>query len=178
MVNRRFPHQFRFQLITEWLTQTYSPMKAADVGGGKGLLAYLLNQQGWSVTVIDPVNQSLPSKYKDIRIDKRMLIPAGSEVKRIDLPFEEEIAHDFDLLIGLHAHGSNMKIINAAAKYKKDFVLFPCCVIGEPIKVQPNINWMDSLEKYAKELGLPVEKVTLNFVRQSTGIFTRGLSSK
>ena len=73
---------------------------------------------------------------------------------RIDKNFEKEMAKDFDLLIGLHAHGSNMKIIEAAAEYKKDFILMPCCVIGEPIIPQPNIDWFKSLEEYVKNLGL------------------------
>ena len=172
MIKRRLPHQFRFQLLAQWLTDTYSLRKAADIGGGKGLLAYFLNQQGWEVTVIDPVNQSLPKKYKDIDSGTRLFIPKDAQVKRINLPYSEEMAKDFDLLIGLHAHGSNMKIINGAAKYNKDFVLFPCCVIDEPIEIKPNINWFDSLEDYARDLRLPIESVRLNFVRQSSGFFT------
>lgn len=177
MRTTRFPHQFRFQIIADWLSKTYAPRKAADIGGGKGLLAYLLNQKGWEVSVIDPINQPLPKKYKDVEIDKRILIPKTATLPRMDLPFEEELVKDFDLLIGLHAHGSNIKIINACVKYQKDFVLFPCCVVDEPIEIKPNINWMDSLEEYAKNLGLPVEKVQLNFVRQNRGIFTRRLGN-
>lgn len=177
MPNRRLPHQFRFQLIAQWLVQTYSPRKAADVGGGKGLLAYLLNQRGWNVTVIDPINQKLPKKYKDIESDKRILIPKTITIPRLNLPFEEDMAREFDLLIGLHAHGSNIKIINACVKYQKDFVLFPCCVVGEPIDVKPNINWMNSLNEYAKKLGLPVKEVQLNFVRQNRGLYTRWLGN-
>ena len=173
MRTTRFPHQFRFQLIANWLSESYSPRKAADVGGGKGLLAYLLNQKGWEVSVIDPIDQLLPKKYKDVGLDKRILMPKMATVPRIDFPFEEEMAKDFDLLIGLHAHGSNIKIINACVEYQKDFVLFPCCVVDEPIEVNPNINWMDSLEEYARDLGLPVEKLQLNFVRQNQGLFTR-----
>lgn len=178
MPDRRLPHQFRFQLIAQWLAQTYSPRKAADIGGGKGLLTYLLNQEGWEVTVIDPVNQPLPKKYKDIELDKRILIPKTATITRINLPFEEEKAKDFDLLIGLHAHGSNIKIINSCAKHRKDFVLFPCCVIDEPIEIKPNTNWMNSLEDYAKNLGLQVEKVQVNFVRQNIGLFTRQFRPK
>lgn len=173
MVNRRLPHQFRFQLTAKWLVKTYIPKKAADVGGGKGLLAYLLNQQGWDVTVIDPVSQPLPRKYKDLDSGKRILIPKKAAVSRINLPFAEGMSKDFDLLIGLHAHGSNIKIINGAYKYYKDFVLFPCCVIDEPVEVKPNINWFNSLESYAKSLGLPAKRVKLNFVRQSSGFFTK-----
>lgn len=173
MRTTRFPHQFRFQLIADWLSKTYSPRKAIDVGGGKGLLAYLLNQQGWEISVVDPFDQSLPKKYKDIHSNKRILIPTTASVPRITAAFAEEHATNADLLIGLHAHGSNMKIINICAKTQKDFVLFPCCVVDEPIEIKPNINWMDSLEEYAKNLELPVEKIQLNFVRQNTGLFTR-----
>ena len=173
MLIRRLPHQFRFQLIAQWLAATYSPKKAADVGGGKGLLAYLLNQKGWQTTVIDPIDQSLPKKYRDVELDKRILIPTTAWVPRITKPFEEEMTKDFDLLIGLHAHGSNIKIINACAKYQKDFALFPCCVVDEPIEIKPNINWMNSLEEYGQNFGLHVEKIQLNFVRQNKGLFTR-----
>ncbi len=173
MTVRRFPHQFRFQLTAKWLTGTYSPRKAVDVGGGKGLLAYLLNLQGWDVTVIDPFDQTLPPKYKDLETHTRVLLPKTARVKRISLPFEEEMSKDYDLLIGLHAHGSNIKIINCAAKYHKDFVLFPCCVIDEPVEIRSQVNWMDSLEEHAQSLGLPVKKVKLNYVRQSTGLYTR-----
>ena len=173
MVQRRLPHQFRFQVIAQWLTENYTPRKAADVGGGKGLLAYLLNKQGWDVTVIDPINQPLPPKYKDISLNKRVLISPQEKVKRIDLPFQEDMGKDYDLLIGLHAHGSNIKIINTCAQNGKDFLLLPCCVIDEPIEVQANINWFDSLEKYAQQLNIPVQRNTFNFVRQSTALYTQ-----
>jgi len=172
-MNRRLPHQFRFILLAKWLAETYSPRKAADVGGGKGFLAYLLNQQGWDITVIDPVDQPLPKKYKDLETDKRLFIPKEAKVKRISLPFEESMTQDFDLLIGLHAHGSNMKIINSAAKYGKDFVLFPCCVIDEPIEIRPNVNWFSSLEDYTKDKGFQIKNVKLNFVRQSSGFYSQ-----
>lgn len=175
MVKRRLPHQFRFQLLAKWLVNTYTPRKAADVGGGKGLLAYFLNKRGWDVTVIDPINQALPKKYKDIDTGERVFIPGNAKVSRLDLPFEEEMTKDFDLLIGLHAHGSNMKIINSAVKYGKDFVLFPCCVVDEPIEIKPNINWFKSLEDYAREKGFQIRNIKLNFVRQSSGFYTQNI---
>ena len=83
------------------------------------------------------------------------------------------MARGFDLLIGLHAHGSNMKLIEAAAEYRKDFILLPCCVIDEPITPQPNINWLDSLEEYANDLGLGTERFELNFKGQNIGFFSK-----
>jgi hypothetical protein len=174
MTVRRYPHQFRFQVISAWLADNYSPRRTLDVGGGKGLLAYLLNLRGWDVSVIDPVDQTLPPKYKDLALDKRILIPTSSKVNRITAPFEEDMANGFDLLIGLHAHGSNIKILNVASKHHKDFLILPCCVIDEPIEVKGGINWMDSLEIYAKNLGLPVKRKVFNFVRQSTALYFIG----
>jgi hypothetical protein len=100
-------------------------------------------------------------------------------MKRITKPFEKEMAKDVDLLIGLHAHGSNMKIIDACAEYGNDFLLLPCCVIDEPIIRQPNVDWLESLYQYARSKGLPVQKETLNFKGQNVILFTeRGLMRK
>ena len=163
--------KFRFQLLHEYIISHFSPSKVADIGGGKGLLTYLLNQSGFKSVVIDPYEQSLPKKFKDLKIQKHK-ISDGQSVPRIDRNFEKEMAKDFDLLIGLHAHGSNMKIIEAAAEYKKDLILMPCCVIDEPITPQPDINWLDSLEEYANKLGLKTKRFELNFRGQNIGFYT------
>lgn len=170
----RLSHRKRFHLLHEWLVNTYKPCKAADVGGGKGLLAYLLNQSGWYAVVIDPFNQELPRTFKDLKKNRTTLIKDERiSVKRIDAPFEEEMAKDYDLLVGLHAHGSNMKIINASRKYGKDFVLLPCCVVGEPITPQQGINWLDSLVDHAKQQGFDVGKAELNFKGQNIVIYNK-----
>lgn len=164
--------KFRFQLFHEWIISHFSPCKVADVGGGKGLLTFLLNQSNFQSVVIDPYDQSLPKKFKDLNKQKHKITDEQS-VPRIDKNFEKEMAKDFDLLIGLHAHGSNMKIIEAAAEYKKDFILMPCCVIDEPITPKPNINWFDSLEEYANNLGLETERFELNFRGQNVGFYSK-----
>ena len=51
---RKLNNKFRFQLLQMWLTARYKPAKVLDVGGGKGLLSYLLNKNGWGTTVVDP----------------------------------------------------------------------------------------------------------------------------
>lgn len=164
--------KFRFQLLHQWIVQHFKPCKVADIGGGKGLLAYLLNQDDFQSVIIDPYNQTLPKKYKDLGKQK-FRIPEELSVPRIDKVFEKEMAKDFDLLVGLHAHGSNMKIIEAAAEYKKSFILMPCCVIDEPIVPQPNINWLDSLEEYANKLGIETERFELNFRGQNIGFYSK-----
>jgi len=170
--------KFRSQILAYWLTEMYEPCKAADIGGGKGLVTYLLNKAGWQSTVIDPEYQELPTKYREL--DKtRVKIEEEEKVPHINKPFTPEMAENFDLLIGLHAHGVMRYIIEASAKYNKDFIILPCCVIDEPIVKQRDINWRESLFDYANELGLPVKKVQFNFMGKNIALYTnRNLKKK
>jgi hypothetical protein len=168
----RKPKKFRSQLLAEWLVENYKPCKAADIGGGKGLLAYLLNQHGWDVTVIDPEYQDLPTKYTGL--DKqRVKIPPEATVEHIDETFEKEMTKDFDMIIGLHVHGSCMKMIEAAKEYNKKLVLLPCCVIDEPIIKEEGIKWTESLVEYAEKLGLEVQTTKLNFKGKNVVIYNQ-----
>lgn len=124
--------QFRFQLLHRWLTAHFSPCRVADIAGGKGLLAYLLQQSGWQAVVIDPVSQALPPKYKDIGSGSRVRLSPDATVPRINAGFAGPMAQHYDLLVGMHAHGCNVAVIDAAAAYGSGFVLLPCCVIDEP----------------------------------------------
>lgn len=164
--------KYRFQLLHAWIVEHFEPCRVADIGGGKGLLTFLLNQNGFQSVVIDPLNQPLPTKYKNLNKEK-FKISEKVSIPRIGAVFQKEMSKDFDLLVGLHSHGSNMKIIKATTEYKKDFILLPCCVIDEPIVLQPNINWFDSLEEYANKLGLKTEQFELNFRGQSKGFYSK-----
>lgn len=173
-VKRRLNNKFRFQLLQQWLTTKYKPASVLEVGGGKGLLSYLLNKNGWRASVVDPVITDFLTKYKDLETGKRILLSIGGveNLPRIIGVFKAEMARDFDLLIGLHAHGSNLQIINAARKYEKDFLLLPCCVIDEPLVKKPNIKWLESLVEYAQDKGFDVKKDVLNFKGQNVLIYT------
>ena len=165
--------RFRFQLLHQWLIHNFAPCRAADIGGGKGLLSYLLIQSGWQATVIDPVAQRLPEKYKDIVTDTRRKVEPSARVPNITAEFEIHHALGFDLLIGMHAHGCNVKIIQAAAQAGCGFVLFPCCVIDEPFVPPPGVHWLESLADYAVRQGHAVKPFRLNFKGQNIGIYTR-----
>lgn len=171
---RRLNKKFRFQLLKDWIVEHYAKCRVADIGGGKGLLANLLYLENWPLTVIDPERTSFLKKYKDIKQDKRIKM---SEVDWKKIPwlekgFEMEMASEFNLLVALHAHGVNMKIIEAAKVYKVDFLILPCCVIDEPIKKEPNINWFDSLVEYARNMGLEPKVDQLNFKGKNKIIYT------
>ena len=163
--------RFRFQLLHQWLIHNFTPCKVADVGGGKGLLSYLLIQSGWMATVIDPAPQPLPGKYKDIISGKRIKIDPTASVPNWPVKFDPPQAQGFDLLIGLHAHGCNVKIIDAAVQYGCSFVLFPCCVIGEPFVPAPSVHWLESLAEYAVQRGHNIKPFRLNFKGQNIGLF-------
>lgn len=163
--------KFRSQILTHWLIETYEPCKVADIGGGKGLVSYLLNKAGWQSSVIDPTQQSLPEKYTDLNKKKHKILPEEI-VPYIPKPFSIEMAQDFDLMIGLHAHGCNMWIIDAALKYNKDFLILPCCVIDEPIIKERDINWRESLKEYAIKKGLPVKEIQFNFMGKNIALYT------
>ena len=145
--------KFRFQLLHRWLVEHFEPCRVADVAGGKGFLTYLLHQSGWDAVVIDPVAQALPSKYKDILTGKRLHIPSTASVARANRPFAPHLARHFDMLVGMHAHGCNVQIIDAAQEFGCGFVLFPCCVIDEPFHPPPGVHWLQGLAAYALEKG-------------------------
>jgi hypothetical protein len=162
--------KFRFQLLHRWLLEHVPPSRVADVGGGKGLLTYLLRASGWEATVIDPLPQPLPPKFKDLA-GQRVRLAATEQVPRLSRPFRPEMARHFDLLIGLHAHGCNMMIIDAAARFRRGFVLLPCCVLDEPLVPPPGKHWLSFLEEYAREQGHNVERFELNCSGQNVGLY-------
>ena len=166
--------KFRSQLLHQWLIHNFEPCKAADIGGGKGLLGYLLRQSGWDVTVIDPAQQPLPVKYRDIVTGDRLKIAPQEQVPCIPAEFEIEMARSFDLLIAMHAHGCNVKILDAAAEYGCGFVIFPCCVIGEPFYPRLGVHWLESLADYAIYKGHTIQPFRLNFKGQNIGLCSRG----
>lgn len=165
--------KFRFQLLHQWMTAHIEPCRMADIGGGKGLLAYLLTQSGWQGTVIDPLHQGLPTKYKDMETNRQVRIPETESVPRRDEPFAPEMARDFDLLVAMHAHGCNIQLIDAAAEYGRNFIVLPCCIIGEPLRPPAGTHWLQCVADYARQKGFALEPFRLNFKGQNIGIYAR-----
>ena len=165
--------KFRFQLLHRWIVENVAPGRVADIGGGKGLLAYLLQQSGWPATVIDPIWQSLPPKYKDLAADRQIKVAETEEVPRLSQPFAPELAKDFDLLVAMHAHGCNIQIIDAAAEEDQEFLLLPCCIIQEPIAPRPGQHWIQCVVEYATGRGFHLTPFRLNFKGQNIGLYGR-----
>ena len=163
--------KFRFQLMHDWIVARLPEGRVADVGGGKGLLAYLLQKSGWAATVIDPVDQPLPPKYKDLRLNRRVKLSPTETVPRITREFAPEMADSYDLLVSMHAHGCNIQLIDVAAATGKPVILLPCCIIDEPLLPAPGQHWIACVVDYALNKNLSVEPFQLNFRGQNIGLY-------
>jgi hypothetical protein len=131
------------------------------------------NQSGWQGTVIDPVHQGLPTKYKDMETNRQVRIAETETVPRLDHPFAPEMARDFDLLVAMHAHGCNIQMIDAAAEYGRDVILLPCCIIDEPLRPPAGTHWLQCVADYARQKGFLIEPFRLNFKGQNIGLYAR-----
>ncbi len=166
--------RFRFQLLARWIEETFPPCSVADVGGGKGLLTYLLRNGGYDAVVIDPFEQPLPGRYKDIGSGERIRIPAGASVPRLVAPYRADLGERFDLLVALHAHGTNLAVLDTAARAGSSCVVMPCCVIEEPEVPPREQNWFMWLLERASGLGLEPRLFYLSFSGQNVGFYVRG----
>lgn len=166
--------RFRFQLLARWIQETFPACRVADVGGGKGLLTYLLRRGGYDAVVIDPLEQPLPGRYKEIDSGERVRIPAAATVPRITAPYQARLGERFDLLVALHAHGTNLAVLDTAARVGSSCVVMPCCVIEEPAVPPRDQNWFTWLLGRAAGLGLDPQLFYLNFSGQNVGFYVRG----
>jgi hypothetical protein len=166
--------KFRFQLLAGWIAERFPPCRVADVGGGKGLLAWLLLEAGFQAEVVDPVDQPLPSRYRDLASGRRVRLGADAVVPRRRTAFRPELGRRYDLLVALHAHGANLAVLETAAATGSSCVVLPCCVVDEPAAPPPGRNWFLWLADQARDLGLEPEPFALNFHGQSVGFAVRG----
>ncbi len=166
--------KFRFQLLAEWINGTFPPCTVGDVGGGKGLLAFLLDRSGFEATVIDPHPQALPEKFRDLTADRRVRLGPEQSVRRVAAPFTRARGERFDLLVGLHSHGTNLAILDTVQAAGSSCVVVPCCVIDEPATPPIGKNWFSWLLEQAQERGLEPRCFYLNFRGQHLGFYVRG----
>jgi hypothetical protein len=166
--------KFRFQLLADWIAGRFPPCTVADVGGGKGLLTYMLGQAGFQAEVVDPVDQPLPSRYRDLATGRRVRLGGDVAVARRRAPFSPALGRRYDLLVALHAHGSNLAVLDTVAAAGNSCVVLPCCVVEEPAAPPPGQNWFRWLAGRAEELGLEPEFFALNFRGQHVGFAVRG----
>jgi hypothetical protein len=167
--------RFRSQLLAAWIADRFPPCAVADVGGGKGLLSWLLIEAGFRAEVVDPVDQPLPATYRDLRSGRRVRLGPDAAVPRRRVAFGPALGRRYDLLVALHAHGGNLAVLDTAAAVGSSCVVLPCCVVDEPAAPGPGQNWFLWLVERARDLGLEPEFFALNFAGQNLGFVVRGL---
>lgn len=168
------PKKFRFELLAAWIAGNFPPCSVADIGGGKGLLSYLLDLRGFESTVIDPEFQPLPAKYREPGTTRQVKVPGDASVRHLTTPYAPALGAGFDLLVALHAHGVNQQILDSVRAHGNSCVVLPCCVIGEPAAPPPGQDWFSWLVGYGRGLGLAVDYFYLNFSGQNVGFCVRG----
>ena len=166
--------RFRFQLLAGWIADSFPPCTVADVGGGKGLLTWLLNEAGFWAEVVDPVDQPLPATYRDPRTGRRVRLGDGALVPRRRVRFGPALGRRYDLLVALHAHGSNLAVLDTVAQAGTSCVVLPCCVVDEPSAPAPGQSWFMWLADQARDRGLEPRYFALNFRGQHVGFSVRG----
>jgi len=166
--------RFRFQLLAGWIADRFPPCTVADVGGGKGLLTHHLGRAGFQADVVDPVDQPLPPRYRDLTTGRRVRLGDADQVARRRVPFGPALGRRYDLLVALHAHGCNLAVLDSVAEAGNSCVVLPCCVVDEPAAPGPGENWFMWLAGHARELGLRPEFFALNFRGQHVGFAVRG----
>jgi hypothetical protein len=166
--------KFRFQLLAGWIAERFPPCAVADVGGGKGLLTLLLGEAGFQAEVVDPVDQPLPPRYRDLASGRQVRLGEAAAVPRRRVAFGPELGRRYDLLVALHAHGANLAVLRTAAAAGSSCVVLPCCVVDEPATPPPGRHWLLWLADQARELGLEPEFFALNFRGQHLGFVHRG----
>ena len=165
--------KFRFQLLAGWIAGHFPPCTVADVGGGKGLLTHHLGRAGFQAEVVDPVDQPLPPRYRDLTTRRRVRLDEATVARR-RVPFGPALGRRYDLLVALHAHGCNLAVLDSVAEAGNSCVVLPCCVVDEPAAPGPGQNWFMWLVDHARGLGLQPEFFALNFRGQHVGFAVRG----
>lgn len=136
----------RFEVVADFVWNRFGRniKYIADVAGGKGMLAKILNSKyNYETDVIDPRGWTL----KGINSRKE--------------EFKPELASYYDLVIGLHPDEATRPIVESAAITKT--LLIPCCNFWDKTKKLGRDALVNEIGKFYDEKGIKYEKITLNF---------------
>ena len=166
------PKAFRFVQAYALIRQLHPEgATVLDVGGGQGILSYHLNQTpAFRAVVMDPEPRSLPPRFRVPGQRKLAAVPDDAKVPAFAAPYSHEIGREFDLLVGMHAHGANRQMVDTVAAHGNACLLFLCCVQGE---TPPPVGeeWFRWLFRYAKDKGLDVRIAHLPFKGRNLGLY-------
>lgn len=135
----------RFEAVAEFISHRYGHQVKyiADVAGGQGMLARLLNKKyNYACEVIDPrgwVLRGVPHRREE---------------------FDPSLAAYYDLIVGLHPDQALRAIAEAALV--RPAILIPCCNFWSEEKLGSE-ELLQAVETYYQRHGLKFERVTFGF---------------
>lgn len=135
----------RFEAVAQFVNDRYGHHITfiADVAGGQGMLARLLNKKyNYRCEVVDPrpwVLKGVPSRQQD---------------------FSLSLAEYYDLIIGLHPDQATRAVAEAALV--RPVVLIPCCNFWSDEKLGRD-ELIEAIARYYRQHDVWYEKVTFDF---------------
>jgi hypothetical protein len=135
----------RFEVLAGYIYDCYGGQVRyiADVAGGQGLLARILNKRyNYECEVVDPRGWVLKG------------VPSRSEI------FQPERAVFYDLVVGLHPDEATRAVAQAALV--RPTILVPCCNFWSEEKLGRN-ELLEAIEMYYREQGVSYERVVFPF---------------
>ena len=135
----------RFEIIADFVTERYGKKikYIADVAGGQGMLARMLNKRGYESEVIDPRGYTLKG------------VPSRQE------EYKSDMADYYDLVIGLHPDEA-IREVGESARIRPVLIV-PCCNFWDRNKKLGRDPLLEAIEQYYKENKIKYERITFNF---------------
>lgn len=136
----------RFEVVARFIADTYKGKvkTIADVGGGQGMLARILEKKyGFIVDVIDPrgyVMKGISSREEEYRI---------------------EMASYYDLIVGLHPDDALKEVVYSARI--RPTLIIPCCNFWSREEKLGRDALLTKIEQWYQEQGIKSERVVFDF---------------
>jgi hypothetical protein len=149
-MGRQTQHRFhgdpeRFGVVADFVWQRYGKgiHYIADVAGGQGMLARILNKR---------------YNYECEVIDTRTHVLRGVTARNEE--FLPSMASDYDLIISVHADEATRPVAEAALV--KPAILIPCCNFWSPEKLGRD-ELVEAIEEFYRTNGVSWERVQFDF---------------
>lgn len=115
----------------------------ADVAGGQGMLARMLNKHGYESEFIDPRGWTM--------------VGVNSRAEE----YSSDMADYYDLVVGLHPDGALRPVVESAKD--RPVLVVPCCNFWDRSRKLGRDALVEEIEGYFRKEGIPFEKIVFNF---------------
>ena len=135
---------YRFEVIAMFLNEYFGNQiqYIADVAGGQGMLAKLLNKYNYEAEVIDPRGWRIKG------------VPGRAE------EFDPSCASYYDVIVGLHPDEATRPIAEAARE--RPTLIIPCCNFWSDEKLGRN-ELVEAIEAYYDENDMEYQRIEFPF---------------